>query len=565
MDSSQTKSDKQKVAELIARLKERFGDDDGLSQEAMAGTLKYVIYVRRSLTKNVQKKQTHSITDQLRECRKLQKEEGLHIVDTIPEKKSAKISDKRPEFRAMLDNMKAGKYDGIIAWSPDRLARNMKEGGEIIDMLDHGDIKDIKFANHFIFSDDSSGKMLLGMAFITAKNFSDTHSQNINRTIYHKTSEGKWAGSKLKQGYYKDKKHYLRPDDENHELICKIFKMRLDGKQLKEIAVFLRGRGFPVTTKHTKHRDLVINEKFVSNILHDKFYFGAMKFGGQYVNLFEKYDFVPAISYDDFERLYKAEGKSIDFELADVFAPHPEKKATLLNGMVICGHCMKPMYPSITTKEKKDGTKTRYYYFDCKHEDCGKKRVRAKVVLQAAYAFLDKHPIGTKAGYTHYVTEMERLSKEKAKETVSELKSLIARKHAIDARVIESKEFLRKEEDEDLRHEFRKDIKTDLVASKELARKIQQLKTSRDSASSTFASLEELVELFQNVAKLIQKIDSMTDLDFILRKLFSNFVIKNGKVTQITQNSPFRELCASENVDDCSLVTPPGIEPGFTG
>lgn len=135
----------------------------------------------------------------------------------------------------------------------------------------------------------------------------------------------------------------------------------------------------------------------------------------------------------------------------------------------------------------------------------------------------------------------------------------------VDARIVESKEQLRREDDEDLRREFKKDIKTDLVTSKELARKIRLLKTSRDSASSTFASLEELVELFQNVAKLIQKIDNMTDLNFILRKLFSNFVIKKGKVTQITQNSPFRELCASKNDEDCGLVTSRRIELRFPG
>jgi hypothetical protein len=203
----------------------------------------------------------------------------------------------------MLNELRNGeKYQGIIAWAPDRLARNMKEGGEIIDMLDHGDIKDIKFANNFVFNNDPSGKMLLGIAFIMTKQFSDNHSQNVTRAIRNKTSEGKWAGSHLKQGYWKDKLHYLRPDGGNHELIKDVFRLRLEGKQLNEIAAYLRERGYPLQTTHTKHRDIILDDKFVSGVLHDHFYVGAMKFGRQFENLFDKYDFVPAISRNSTSR-----------------------------------------------------------------------------------------------------------------------------------------------------------------------------------------------------------------------------------------------------------------------
>ena len=41
----------------------------------------------------------------------------------------------------------------------------MKEGGEIIDMIDYGSIKDLQFVTH-TFSNDANGKMLLGMAFV---------------------------------------------------------------------------------------------------------------------------------------------------------------------------------------------------------------------------------------------------------------------------------------------------------------------------------------------------------------------------------------------------------------
>lgn len=46
----------------------------------------------------------------------------------------------------MLQDFKSGKYQGLIACHADRLARNMKEAGEIIDLVDKGIIRDLRFA-----------------------------------------------------------------------------------------------------------------------------------------------------------------------------------------------------------------------------------------------------------------------------------------------------------------------------------------------------------------------------------------------------------------------------------
>lgn len=45
----------------------------------------------------------------------------------------------------MIMGFKTGKYHGLLAWSPDRLSRNMKEAGEIIEMIDLEQIQDLCF------------------------------------------------------------------------------------------------------------------------------------------------------------------------------------------------------------------------------------------------------------------------------------------------------------------------------------------------------------------------------------------------------------------------------------
>src|SRR6516164_2734012 len=93
--------------------------------EVDTSKVKYKIYVRKS-TDDPQR-QVRSVEDQLAECEALAKRLHLHVVKPhFVEKKSAKKPNQRPLFNQMLDEINKGQYDGIIAWNPDRLARNLK-------------------------------------------------------------------------------------------------------------------------------------------------------------------------------------------------------------------------------------------------------------------------------------------------------------------------------------------------------------------------------------------------------------------------------------------------------
>jgi site-specific DNA recombinase len=189
--------------------------NSGMEEELDITKLKYVLYARKS-TDDPQR-QVRSIEDQISECQQLARRLGIKIVETIEEKKSAKKPNQRPLFTQMLKDIRYGKYDGIVAWNPDRLARNMKEGGEVIDMIDDDFIKDMKFVTHH-FSKDANGKMLLGMAFVLSKQYSDNLSQNVTRGVRKNFEEGKTPIPK--HGYTRDEDGLYRPDTEKFSLIC---------------------------------------------------------------------------------------------------------------------------------------------------------------------------------------------------------------------------------------------------------------------------------------------------------------------------------------------------------
>lgn len=133
-----------------------------------AGKPKFLIYVRKSTDE--EGKQIRSIEDQIDECLMFAKRQSINVSqkDILVEKCSAKDSGKRPEFNKMLKLIQKGEYNSVIAWHPDRLSRNMKEAGEIIDMLDKNIIKELKFVS-FTFSNDPSGILLLGITFALSK------------------------------------------------------------------------------------------------------------------------------------------------------------------------------------------------------------------------------------------------------------------------------------------------------------------------------------------------------------------------------------------------------------
>ena len=549
------------AASLVARLQESFGmDGNNQANELDLSTLRYVVYARKSTDSS--EKQERSISDQLHACREFADRLGLRIIDLIHEEQSAKTSDKRPKFREMLNNITAGKYDAIITWAPDRLARNMKEAGEIIDLLDKGVIRDLKFANNFVYTNDPSGKMLLGISFVMAKQYSDQHGQNVNRAIRRKTLEGKYAGSHAKHGYYKDALHFLRPDGENFVLVSEVLAMRLRKAPLLEIATWLKGQGFPRKTKHTSPRNLVINEKFISDLIRDPIYAGIMVFGKQVVNLHEKYDFVAAISPQEFDQLCKQDGIKKKFTLTSLLRK-TEAKAGLMQGMVICAGCKRNMYPNITTKPKQGKS---YFNFCCRTSGCKwyNKSVRAKVILAAIYEFLDKHPFTNKKAYDRYVPEMQRIITERMKEVENDLRSLNVQQRHLAQRITDTKEQIRNEEDTVLIREYKRDLKEQLEKAKILEAKIKVTKQNRERANDVILTYENFYELFHNLAQRIQNIERMDQLDFVIKKLFTNFLVDGQKVLQITQNSPFRELCGSPNSENSVMVAPRGIEPLFT-
>ena len=129
---------------------------------------------------------------------------------------------------------------GILAWHPDRLARNSVDGGRIIYAVDTTKIVSLRFPT-FWFEPTPQGKFMLQVAFGQSKYYSDNLVENINRGIRQKVRRGEWL-VRAPFGYVNNPKtRNIEPHPTKSRIVVKAFEEYAKGTHtLGTIADFWR-------------------------------------------------------------------------------------------------------------------------------------------------------------------------------------------------------------------------------------------------------------------------------------------------------------------------------------
>ncbi len=500
---------------------------DNQSDELDFTKLKYVLYVRKSTTSD--ERQVRSIPDQIADCRKLERSLNLHVVDVLREEKSAKTPHLRPVFNQMIKDIRVGKYDGILAWNPDRLARNMLEGGAIIDMIDNNVIKDLKFATHH-FTKDANGKMLLGMAFVLSKQYSDDLSQKVTRGVRSSFMEGK--SPTPKHGYTRDEGGLYRPDGKNFDLVCKAWEMRSEGKSLEEISDYMNEQGYSRIIKKTGRKVNMTFKILSQSVFPDPFYYGIFVQARQSVDLRTLYDFQPAITEEIYNIVQQISNKR--------FIPNKTKKKLAfypLKQMIQCSFCNHNMYAAPSTSEH--GRK--YLSYRCDYEFCSRKKraIRAKHIFNFIYDFLEDGLNFTEADYNNYYKRLKYISDGKRA-------SLQMRKHSLEgslkiteAEIKNTAYGLVSSKVSDTVRKINEDKIEELEGQKDkLTDEVGKLKEKLRDPEKDKLSLEEFLNLSKNAAKIVKSGDAIVK-DVICRQIFLNLVVNEEKVLSFQAKEPF--------------------------
>lgn len=315
----------------------------------MENKLRYVRYSRKS--SEAKEKQVASINDQNLECEQYALKEGLNISHSLQESKSAYKPEKREVFNKMVELIKTGQADAILAWKPDRLSRNPQEGGMILQLLQDGILKEIRTPMGEIYNPNSD-HLILQIHFGMANQYSRLLSQNVLRGLKHKVERGEYPGNFIfgyKMFGEKGKKN-LVPNEFEAPLIKKSFELAKTGQySLMHITTFLFSNG--LTAKNGKK----ICKESVRRILMNPTYYGYFKYKGQLY----RGNYEPLIT------------KALFDEVQDALKDRSKPQINVwdkvsYNGLVRCPNCHSAITTTVKIRYYKETDRTaKYVYLHC--------------------------------------------------------------------------------------------------------------------------------------------------------------------------------------------------------
>jgi len=325
--------------------------------------MNYFLYARKST--DDEDRQVLSIEAQLLELREYAKKENLFVYKELIEAKTAKEPG-RPVFNAMLSSIEKGEAEGIMAWHPDRLARNSVDGGRIIYLLDKGIIKDLKFPTYRL-DNNAQGKFMLSIAFGQSKYYIDALSENIRRGIRLKLSKGIWP-QWAPLGYLNDRKtRTIVIDKDKAPLIRKTFELYATGTySLSRLRDTMNACGL------TGKKEETLSISNYQYILKNPIYYGLIRYKGEtYEGTHE-----PIITkklFDKCQGVMKIRSR-----------PHKKQpKYFIFRGFIRCGEC-----GCMITAERQKGH--NYYRCTKRVKPCTQKYIREEELAKQIQAVIQK-------------------------------------------------------------------------------------------------------------------------------------------------------------------------------
>lgn len=303
------------------------------------------IYCRISVDRENQK----SIKEQQLLGREFAKKNGFQFKEYIDKGISGGGDPtKRPAFTEMLVDIKNKKVKALYVWNLDRTAREETTWFNLANLIVEKDITLYEDGKLLDLSDPATYFTAGIMSQMNAL-YRRTTSKKIKTVLERNAKEGKVHGRIHPFGYSKDENGYLVIDEEEAEIVKKVYEMSLNGIGSSTIRNWLAENNIPtrynkmdgtltVTNKYTGHKktiqkkDITWSDKTVQDMLRNPIYKGKRKWGKKFYDCPAIFDTVYWQKVNDnLPKNRKNSGKKVDHQY-------------LLKGKLICGVCGRNLY-----------------------------------------------------------------------------------------------------------------------------------------------------------------------------------------------------------------------------
>jgi site-specific DNA recombinase len=363
--------------------------------------VKYCLYARKSTES--EERQVLSIDSQIKEMLQLADREGLEIVDLKRESHSAKETGTRPIFNEIVEGLRAGKYNGILTWAPDRISRNAGDLGKIVDLMDSGGLQEIRTYSQS-FRNNPNEKFLLMILGSQAKLENDNRGVNVKRGLRARCEMGLHPGV-APVGYSNakllDKRCHSDIDPLRSPIIKQMFeKVAYEKWSGRKLYHWLK---FDINFKSRRNKNMTLSSVYV--VLQNPFYYGVFEYPGKSGNWYDgRHE--PLISKELFDKAQE--------QLKRDRILRTDIKEFAFTKLMICGACGSGISAEEKFKKLKDGTSNRYVYYGCtrsKDKNCKNGYVREEELIAQTAKIMDRIDLNKLTMRDKFEKEVERMRK----------------------------------------------------------------------------------------------------------------------------------------------------------
>ncbi|WPK13080.1 recombinase family protein [Lysinibacillus louembei] len=337
----------------------------------MTQTKYAAIYARVSTTE--QADEGYSIDEQIRVLREYCKREGYIIFDEYVDRGiSGKSIKGRPAIRQLLQDADEKKFDLVLVWKMNRLARNSVDLMNMVEVFNRKNIVFRSYTENYE-TETPAGKLQFQMLAAIAEYERNNIAENVKMGMLARAKEGKWNGGHVLgydvveiEGANKKRKNTgLVINEREASIIRKIFHLYTTGNGYKSIANQINKAGY--RTKLGKTFSLNAIKTIVTNPI----YAGYIRY-----NVRRDWNEKRRNHINPKPIIVKGEHQSIISEEVWRIAQEVYKTRTCkpnrvhdgefpLTGIMRCPKCNAGMVIGRTTNKLKDGTKKVLEYYVC--------------------------------------------------------------------------------------------------------------------------------------------------------------------------------------------------------
>ena len=363
--------------------------------------VKYVLYARKS--SESEERQILSIDSQVKEMLQLAERENLEIAEIRRESHSAKDSGQRPVFKEILEDIRRGRFNGILAWDASRISRNAGDLGYVVDLMDQNLLLDIRTYGQQ-FKNSPNEKFLLMILCSQAKLENDNKSVNVKRGLRTRIEMGLWPGP-APTGYLKekhmDKRCHVLIDPERGPIIRKMFeKVAYEKWSGKKVYIWLKFELNFRTALGKKHLSLGNIFRNLSN----PFYYGVFEYPRNSGNFYQgKHE--PIVTKELFD-LVQQQIKSNTLRIED--------REFAFTKLMACGLCGSGISAGEKFKKQQNGNTHRYIYYGCtkaRDKDCKCGYIEEKELVRQFVTLIGKVDLNETSIRQKFRIEVERFKK----------------------------------------------------------------------------------------------------------------------------------------------------------